>query len=37
VGKVQVVGIVLVLMSTVLVQLNTQKGGSAPPLDPMES
>lgn len=35
-GKVQVAGIVLVLASTVLVQLETQKGGIAPPFDPME-
>jgi len=35
-GKVQVAGILLVLASTVLVQVETQKSGVAPPFDPME-
>lgn len=35
-GRVQVAGILLVLASTVLVQLETQKSGIAPPFDPME-
>jgi drug/metabolite transporter (DMT)-like permease len=36
VGPVQVAGIALVLLSTVLVQMQTQKGGAVPPIDPME-
>lgn len=36
VGKIQVAGILLVLASTVLVQLETQTGAVAPPFDPME-
>jgi drug/metabolite transporter (DMT)-like permease len=36
VGKIQIAGILLVLASTVLVQLETQHVGSAPPFDPME-
>jgi drug/metabolite transporter (DMT)-like permease len=36
VGRIQMVGILLVLASTVLVQLETQAGGSAPPLELME-
>lgn len=36
VGKIQIVGILLVLASTVLVQLETQPGGVAPPFEPME-
>jgi drug/metabolite transporter (DMT)-like permease len=36
VGKIQIAGILLVLASTVLVQLETQQGGSAPPFEPME-
>jgi drug/metabolite transporter (DMT)-like permease len=36
VGKIQIVGILLVLASTVLVQLESQQNGSAPPCEPME-
>ena len=36
VGKIQMVGILLVLASTLLVQIETQSGGSAPPFEPME-
>jgi len=36
VGNVQVAGILLVLASTVLVQLESQRNGSAPPCEPME-
>ena len=36
VGRIQMVGILLVLASTVLVQLETQAGSSAPPLESME-
>jgi drug/metabolite transporter (DMT)-like permease len=36
VGKIQIAGILLVLASTVLVQLETEKSGSVPPFEPME-
>jgi drug/metabolite transporter (DMT)-like permease len=36
VGSVQIVGILFVLASTVLVQLETQPGGGTPPIEPME-
>jgi drug/metabolite transporter (DMT)-like permease len=36
VGRIQILGIMLVLASTVLVQIETQKGGIAPPCEPME-
>lgn len=36
VGKIQMVGILLVLASTILVQLETQSEGSAPPFESME-
>jgi len=36
VGKIQVAGILLVLASTILVQLETQESGIAPPFEPME-
>jgi drug/metabolite transporter (DMT)-like permease len=36
VGRIQMAGILLVLASTVLVQLETQAGGSTPPLELME-
>lgn len=36
VGRIQIAGILLVLASTVLVQLETRPGGSAPPFEPME-
>jgi drug/metabolite transporter (DMT)-like permease len=35
-GGIQIAGILFVLASTILVQLETQKGGSAPPCEPME-
>jgi len=36
VGKIQIAGIVLVLASTVLVQLETQQDTNAPPCEPTE-
>jgi drug/metabolite transporter (DMT)-like permease len=36
VGKIQMAGILLVLASTVLVQLESHRTGSAPPCEPME-
>jgi drug/metabolite transporter (DMT)-like permease len=36
VGKIQIAGILLVLASTVLVQLETQKGAAAPAFDPVD-
>ncbi len=36
VGQIQIAGILLVLASTVLVQLETKLSGTAPPFDPME-
>ena len=36
VGKIQIAGILLVLASTILVQLETEQGTLAPPFEPME-